>query len=124
MWKKVPKEQEPELLKVAIEFTSDHIRYGESMGEVIYLWKNTMLNTLTNVSVNRKAFLGHCAVHFKINVPEYITRIAWGFLTEEQRILANKEAEKWIKNWLVKHEEQNRKIYKGLGEQMLLQWPA
>ena len=99
MWSKVSKSVEDEMLKSAIEFTSDHILYGNAMNEVIYKWDNTMVNHLTNKSINRRAFLGHCAVYYKIQIPEYIVRKAWKFLTDEQRILADNEAEKAIKNW-------------------------
>lgn len=97
MWRKV--ENEDELLKQAIEFTGDHEKYGSAMNEVIFAWPRTMLNSLTNKSINRRAFVGHCAVQNKINIPEYITRMAWKSLTNMQRILADIEAEKAIKNW-------------------------
>lgn len=36
-----------------------------------------MKNFLTNSSINRKAYLGHCAVFYKLQIPEYIVRISW-----------------------------------------------
>lgn len=109
-------------LKHAIDFTSDHEKYGKAMEEVIKAWPKTMLNNLTNLSINRLAFLGHCAVCYKINIPESVTRQAWGLLTEQQRINANKEAAKNIKLWEYEYAESNRKLHKGMGKQMLLQW--
>lgn len=88
------------------------------MKEVIAQWPNTMMNSLTNTSINRKAFLGHCAVNYKLGIPEYITRIAWSELTEQQRIDANKEAESCIKKY--ENEIQNRRIHKNMGTQLLL----
>lgn len=67
MWRKLPKEDEPKFLSNAVEFTGDWVKYGAAMGEVIELWPRTMLNSLSNKSLNRRAFLGHCAVQFKIN---------------------------------------------------------
>lgn len=124
MWRKVSKEEENVYLPQAIDFTSDCVLYGKAMGEVINEWKMTMLNSLTNVHINRKAFLGHCAVQFKINCPEYITRMAWKELTDKQRFDADAIAQKHIDNWIKEHERKNRKVHKGLGEQMLFQWPA
>ncbi|MHA2404643.1 MAG: hypothetical protein ACXADH_16710, partial [Candidatus Kariarchaeaceae archaeon] len=72
MWRKV--DSEPEWIAKAVEFTGDHIRYGSAMREVSIEWPRTMINSLTNKSINRRAFLGHCACSFKINCPEYITR--------------------------------------------------
>ena len=99
MWFKVDKITEEEMLQKAIEFTGDHILYGAAMKEVVYLWNNTMKNHLTNQSINRRAFLGHCAVFYKLQIPEYIVRKAWKELTEEQRILADNVAEKTINEW-------------------------
>ncbi len=117
MWRKLPKSEEPAMLKTAIEFTGDWKRYGAAMSEVIVVWPRTMLNTLTNVSVNRRAFLGHCAAQYKINCPEYITRQAWGLLTEQQRREADAVAEKNIKQYERKHIQ----IHTAMGKQMLLE---
>ena len=83
----------------AIEFTGNYILYGEAMKIVIDLWPNTMLNSLTNPSVNKRAFLGHCAASYAIKCPEHITRLAWRELTNEQRFLADKVAQETIEEW-------------------------
>ena len=122
MWKKLPKDIEPAKLQLAVDFTGDHILYGSAMTEVMHYWPKTMENSLTNKAINRKAFLGHCAVCFKLGIPEYITREAWGLLSNEQRFNANMAAEKNIKNYEVEYKAKNRVIHKGLGNQMLFQW--
>lgn len=107
-------------LQAVIEFTGDHVKYGEAMGEVIQAWPRTMLNSLTNTSINRRAFLGHCAVCFKFGIAESITRKAWFMLTDQQRFDADKIAEIHIKNY----ERKNNKVHSGMGTQMLFEWPA
>ncbi len=99
MWSKVDKITEAKMFKTAIEFTGNHTIYGKAMSQVIYKWKNTMKNNLTNQSINRRAFLGHCAVFYKLQIPEYIVRSAWKHLTDEQRRLADIQAENNIKEW-------------------------
>lgn len=100
MWSKVgDKKKESLMLINAIKFTKDHNLYGEAMHEVVFLWENSMLNFLTNKNINRKAYVGHCAVMHKLNIPEYIVRKAWSYLTEKEQYLANLEAEKNIKLW-------------------------
>ena len=99
MWNKVDNITEQKMLKTAIEFTGNHILYGEQMRKVVYKWSNTIEHHLTNTSTNRRAFLGHCAVFYKLQIPEYIVRKAWKHLTDKQRILADNEAEKTIKEW-------------------------
>jgi hypothetical protein len=101
MWLKVDKITESEMLGEAIKFTSDHILYGRAMSEVIFKWVNSMDNFLTNKSINRKAYLGHCAVFYKKQIPEYIVRKAWKHLSDNQRVLANLEAEKNINKWML-----------------------
>lgn len=116
MWRKVSDEEYSKLLVDAIEFTGDWIRYGSAMREVIFAWDRTMLNSLTNPSMNRRAFVGHCAVQYEIGIPEYITRAAWGRLTDRQRKEANLQADKAIKLW---HETRNRELRQNMGESVL-----
>ena len=97
MWNKVSNEDE--LLTKAIEFTGNYVDYGKSMRKVVFEWNNTIEHHLTNKSINRRAFLGHCAVYYKHQIPEYLVRKAWKYLTDEQRRLADNEAEKTIKEW-------------------------
>lgn len=122
MWSKVDKSLYDSLLTKCIDFTGNHVIYGEAMHEVIQLWPKTFINSFTNPSVNHKAHLGHCAACYKIKCPEYITRAAWGFLTDKQRDLANSVAERNIKIWHYDYERKNRTVHKNMGKQMLLQW--
>ena len=122
MWSKLPSDNEPEMLLRAIEFTGNWNLYGEAMGDVLTAWPKTILNSLTNASINRRAFLGHCACQFKIGCPEYLTRQAWKELTDRQRFDADSIAQKHIDNWIKNYERENRKVYKGLGEQLLFRW--
>lgn len=116
MWLKLEAEQEREFLQIAIDFTSNHIKYGIAMLRVIKEWPISCENHLTDISINRKAYIGHCAVCLELGIPEYITRKAWSFLTQEQQDLANKEAEKAI----LIYEGTNTEIHQKLGKQMLL----
>lgn len=115
MWLKLEKHNEADMLYQAVQFTSNWIEYGNAMGEVIKAWPITMRNSLTNLSINRRAFLGHCACSYKFNCPEYITRQAWHIITEQQRIDADRIAESHIK----KYEREIKKIYSRLGEKLL-----
>lgn len=106
-------------LQETIEFTGDHAKYGEAMKEVIIAWPRTMLNSLTNNGINKRAFLGHCAVCFKLGVQESITRMAWKQLTDEQRYEADKVAQETIDEWIRKYEAANKPVYKSLGAALL-----
>lgn len=103
-------------LQEAIDFTGDDVKYGGAMKEVIVAWPRTMLNSLTNPSINKRAFLGHCAVMFKLGITEDITRMAWKLLTDQQRYDADKVAQETINHY---HETRNRTVYKNMGTAVL-----
>ena len=86
-------------LQEAINFTGDHKLYGRFMMRVVNEWPISCENALTDYSINRKAWVGHAACAMARQIPEDIVRQAWGHLTDEQRILANKKAESAIKQW-------------------------
>lgn len=86
-------------LKRAIAFTSDHKKYGRFMLKVAIEWPFSCENALTDKKLNRKAWIGHAACAMAIGCPEDITREAWGHLTESQRELANREADRVIRAW-------------------------
>lgn len=122
MWRKVSTQEEILFLDWAIDFTGDHKRYGAAMGKVIGSWRETMLHNLTNPSINRRAFLGHCACCYESGCPEYIVRMAWKRLTDEQRILADNEAQIRIDNWMNEYKTNSNGLRENVGKQMLLEW--
>lgn len=99
MWRKVSKSQEAKLLQMAIEFTGNAELYGRWMRRVVTDWPIACEHNLTDLSQNRKAWIGHAATQMAIDCPEYITRAAWAHLTDQQRIDANKQADHAIEIW-------------------------
>ena len=97
MWSDVADRQS--MLRQALAFTGDHVQYGHYMQRVIVEFPTGCENALTNPSLNHRAWIGHAACALAINCPEDITREAWGRLTDEQRLLANKQAERAICAW-------------------------
>ena len=97
MWAQV--ENKKERLEMAVSFTGDHRLYGSFMIRVISEWKISCENALTDGALNQRAWVGHAACALGIGCPEDITRHAWGLLTDEQRLLANREADRAIRIW-------------------------
>jgi len=116
MWGDV--EDRKEWLAKAIAFTGDHKRYGSYMMRVIREWSVSSENALTDQRMNRKAWIGHAATALAIGCPEDIVRQAWGQLTDEQRLLANKEAARAIRTWELTYRA-DRGIREDVGEPML-----
>jgi len=86
-------------LRWAIHFTGDHKQYGHYMNRVVDEWEISCENALTDPSLNRKAWVGHAACALAGGCPEDIVRQAWGKLTDEQRTLANRQADRAIRRW-------------------------
>lgn len=99
MWRKCSSHEEREFLSKAISFTGNHIEYGMAMRRVIKEWPVACYQNLTDLNLNRRAFIGHAACCLEFGCPEYITRMAWAELTDTQRLLANKEADIAIQLW-------------------------
>lgn len=105
-------------LEKAIEFTSDHKLYGSYMMRVIHEWPISCENALTDYSLNRKAWIGHAAAALAYRLPEYVTRRAWRYLNDEQRLLANKEAIRAIQSWENMYFE-SKKLCENMGGSLL-----
>ena len=90
-------------LQKAVIFTGNHRLYGRYMQRVTLEWPNSCINALTDHNLNRKAWIGHAACALALRCPEDITRQAWGLLTDEQRILANRQASRAIQSWEVRY---------------------
>lgn len=99
MWRKVYGAERELLLKSAIDFTGDAEKYGAAMLEVVNRWPLSCEHNLTDLGQNRRAWIGHAACCLAIGCPEDVTREAWGYLTEEQRVAADRKALAAILAW-------------------------
>ena len=108
-------------LERAIEFTGNNILYGSYMIKVINDWPISCENALTDQYINKKAWIGHAASALAMNCPEHVTRKAWGYLTDEQKFLANKQAERAIRTWEDNYIE-SKKLRESMGRSFLFQW--
>ena len=90
-------------LQRAVIFTGNYRLYGRYMQRVTLEWPNSCINALTDYNLNRKAWIGHAACALALHCPEDITRQAWGLLTNEQRILANRQADRAIQSWEMRY---------------------
>jgi hypothetical protein len=109
MWRKESREYEEQNLQSIINFTGNHLEYGIAMLRVIGEWKFSSEHNLSNLSVNRQAWIGHAACCIEHGYPEYLVRVAWKELTDKQRFLANNQADIAIKKW--EQEQKSKSIY-------------
>jgi len=81
------------MLPKAVEFTGNAVLYGCWMMKALEMWPISCEQNLSHKSNNRQAWIGHAACFLAIGSPEDVTREAWWMLTDEQRDLANAQAD-------------------------------
>lgn len=116
MWGKV--EDRAAYLSLAVKFTGNHVRYGKYMRRVVDEWPISTENALTDPHLNHRAWLGHAAAALALRCPEDITRQAWKYLTDEQKLLANQEADRAISAWRRTYIK-NRRLRRDMEDPML-----
>lgn len=99
MWTRLKPTDESDFIEKAILFTGDYQLYGSYMMKVAEHWPICCEQNLSNLSQNRRAWIGQAASCMAINCPEYITRQAWGCLTQQQQDDANEMADTAIRWW-------------------------
>lgn len=116
MWGSVNNKKK--FLQKAVEFTGNHRLYGRFMLRVSKEWKYSCENALTDSNLNKRAWIGHAACALALDCPESIVREAWGMLSDEQRILANKRADEAIRSWEISYAK-DKCLRVDVGESML-----
>jgi hypothetical protein len=116
MWGEV--DNRADMLSKAVDFTGNAALYGQFMRRVTNEWPNSCANSLTDYQMNRKAWVGHAACALALGCPEDITRQAWGLLTDEQRLLANAEADRAIHSWEVR-QRKGKGVHNNMEQEVL-----
>jgi ParB-like chromosome segregation protein Spo0J len=81
------------------EFLSDIPRFNDTLDHVITEWKHSCEHYLTNVAMNRIAWLGQAAMCYATGVPA-VFRGGFFLLTDEQQSLANDAALVALNKWM------------------------
>lgn len=116
IWRLVRGGERAEMLRKAIEFTGDAKLYGSYMRRVLVEWPIACEHNLTDTSQNRKAWIGHAATCLATDIPEDITRAAWGQLSKQQHDEANEQAQQAIEEWEAAHEAKNLGVHRTMGK--------
>lgn len=89
-----------EPVQLAIKMLTDLELFERTAREVIHNWKYACEHNLTNIGLNRIAYIGQASCYYKFDVREDETRKAWGYLTDDQRDKANAVADKILREYL------------------------
>ena len=88
-----------ELYDLVIEFFNNTIIVDLYMNKVINEWIYSCEHNLTNISLNRVAWLGQAACCIYKNIPYKNTMDTWKYIDKNKQIIACEIAEKIIKKY-------------------------
>ena len=81
-------------------FLSDTTKFGDTLAHIIVEWKNSCEHYLTNVAMNRIAWLGQAAACYALGIPSTF-RGGFSLLTEAEQEAANLCALEYLNKWLI-----------------------
>jgi len=84
------------------EFLADDEAFRDALSHVITEWRHSCEHYLTNVSMNRLAWLGQASVCYAKGIPS-VYRGGFNRLTSEQQDQANNTALEYLNMWLEEH---------------------
>jgi hypothetical protein len=88
-----------ELIVKCISLLTSYDALYQAMDYVATNWTNAADQNMSDPSKNHQSWLGQAACCFEIGAPEWVTRLAWGSLTQEERSIANSVADKVYYEW-------------------------
>lgn len=89
-------DNDPDLIEKAKSLLSNTKLFYSTAKEILTRWPISSSVNLSNVGINRRAWIGQAACSYLHSVPETLTRVAWMELNDIQRFEANTVAEKII----------------------------
>lgn len=92
-----------EMINKVVQMFSDSELTEICMRKVINEWKYSCEHNLTNMNMNRIAYLGQAACCVFAGIPSSITMEAWSLVPEDKRKTADLIASNLIKEWEVKN---------------------
>lgn len=99
MFRKVTVTDDHSLIVRAYKLLSTPELCLSAMRRVLVEWPFSTQHNITNLSQNRRAWLGQAACCIEFGVPEELTKIAWNNLSKELQDQANSIADKVINEY-------------------------
>lgn len=92
-------ENENKLIEKSIIYMKNHELFKLGMIQSVKEWSNSMLNNLTNPSLNKIAYIGQCSNCFVNKIPSCITKKAWKLLSKQEMDINNRNALEIYELW-------------------------
>ena len=104
-FRNVSGEEKKQLSKKVIELFENSIETKEYMLRVVNEWSYSCEHNLTNISLNRVAWLGQAACCIYAKIPYSLTMENWRYVDKEKRDIACNIAEEIIKQYEFKNKQ-------------------
>lgn len=85
------------------DFLADLKEFEAALQLITEEWKYSCEHNLTNVSLNRIAYLGQASCALAFGVPSQMSASGYNLLTEEQKQAADAMAQKYLDLWISRH---------------------
>lgn len=112
---KVEGKKSDECINEFAELLRDSKRFEEALEGVITEWKHSCEHYLTNVSMNRIAWLGQASVCYATGIPSKFSS-GWNLLSPEEQDVANQIALEALNRWLKANNREELEISEALSE--------
>jgi len=90
--------KKPDAEREFAEFIKNTEEFGDALNSVIKKWTHSCEHYLTNVAMNRLAWLGQAAVCYATGIPSAF-RAGWFLLTEDEQRKADEQALEALNRW-------------------------
>lgn len=87
------------------DFLSDIDKFESALGKVTSEWKNSCEHYLTNVAMNRIAWLGQASVAYALGIPSKFCS-GWQLMPEDAQHAANVSALYYLNKWLKENDRE------------------
>lgn len=106
---------EEKVIKQNVVFFNNEILFFNTGMKLLDTWVNSCNENLSNININRLAWIGQASCFLNHKSPEYLTKKSWKVLENKTKIKANSVAFKILKHY----EKRYNSIHKKVGEPLL-----
>lgn len=99
MWRVISAEEKEKYANQAADLMRDCDKFESAMRLASNQWIFSCEHNLSDISINRKAWIGHAGCCLELGSPEDATRMGWWFLNQEEQDKANNAADRVILEW-------------------------
>jgi hypothetical protein len=119
MYSSLSQNEKEQMKKDALSLMKDTEAFYLSMLRAVYEWPISSEHNLTAIGSNRRSWVGQAALAIQIGCPEDLTRQCWSEITNRERRLANRAADKVIQQWEKQYATKSLQLHIYMGKSWL-----